>query len=827
MPKFKAFNLRTPFKVIVTQYTKYMRMRLLLLLMLLNVSALAQQAKRGKKDNASNVTVSGVVVDELNNPIPYASIAIRSLSDTTYLTGTATDLDGKFKAQLKADIYQLTISFISYQNRVLELDLTSGNKHIGTLNLAAKTELLDEAVVTGEKSYMEMKLDRRVYNVGKDPNNAGSNVQEILETVPSVEVDVDGTVSLRGSSNVRILIDGKPSGLTGISTQDALRQLPGNLIEKIEIVTNASAKYDAEGEAGILNIVLKKNKQVGLNGSFEVNAGYPHNYGGSANVNFRKGKVNFFTSIGGQYRERPGSGKSYQQFFLEDTSFAYERIRKQVRGGASVNGRFGLDYFVNDKTNITASGMYSRAWNDNNSQITYTDFDQNEVETQRTSRTEDEKELKQNIEANLNFRRTLSSKEHVLTVDAKWFLSEDYENGDLIELGPDYTLNQRTDNTENQRNWLFQTDYVHPFSENIRFETGMKATLRRIDNNYKVDQQHDTSDVWETLSAFDNNFIFDENVYAAYVIASGKVKRLSMQGGVRAEYSDVTTELVKTAEKNNRKYISFFPSAHLSYEFANNNSLQLSYSRRISRPRFRTLIPFFSLTDNRNFYSGNPDVKPVFTHSVEIGHLKTWDKGTLLSSVYYRHRDGVIERISRSDSSGLITTFPINLSTEDAVGLEFSFSYSLFKWWRATINTNAYYAKTVGDYEGQSFDAETFSATGRLTSKWTVWKKLDIQTSVMYRAPRNTAQGRSLSMYSWDAGLSMDVLKGNGTVTFSAKDILNSRRRRWEIDTPTLVSTNDFQWHSRQFVLSFTYRLNQKKKRGRPQGYDGDEGGDF
>jgi outer membrane receptor protein involved in Fe transport len=789
---------------------------------------MAQRPNRGDGQRPMGRLLSGSVLNEQSNAIPYASIAIRSKSDSTFLRGTATDLDGKFELRLKPGRYTATVSFISYKDKILEVDLSSGDASLGTIKLEPKTELLDEAVIKGEKSYMELKLDRRVYNVGKDPNNVGRNAQEILETVPSVEVDVDGTVSLRGSSNVRILIDGKPSGLTGISTQDALRQLPGNLIEKIEVVTNASAKYDAEGEAGIINIVLKKDKRAGLNGTFEVNAGFPHNYGGSANINYRKGKINFFTSIGAQYRERPGQGKSYQQFFLEDTTFAYERLREQTRGGISGNGRFGVDYFINDKTNLTASGMYSRSWNDNTSAIKYIDFDENGLVTQEVNRTEDEIESKQNIEANLNFRRTFKTKEQVLTADARWFLSEDYEDGDLIEIGPDYSLNQITDNKENERNWLFQTDYIHPFNDKVRLETGLKATLRKIDNKYTVAQMDDTSDVFTTLSKFDNNFIFVENVYAAYVIASGKIKRFSLQGGVRAEYSDVTTELVKTAEKNNRRYISFFPSAHFSYEFASNNSLQLSYSRRISRPRFRELIPFFSLTDNRNFYSGNPNVNPVFTHSVEFGHLKTWDKGTLLSSIYYRHRDGVVERISRSDSTGLINTFPVNLSTEDAAGLELSFSYNLFKWWRTSVNTNAFYSITNGDFDGQSFYAETFSATGRFTSKWTVWKKLDIQTSVMYRAPRNTSQGRSLSMYSWDAGMSIDILKGNGTVTFSAKDILNSRRRRWEIDTPTLVSTNDFQWRARQFVLSFTYRLNQKKKRDRGAGgRDSDEGGDF
>ena len=808
-----------------------MRQYLVLIIILLAtaVSSVAQRqggGRQGGGDRPPGRTLTGIVVDENNEPIPYASVSARSIRDTTRLKGIATNVDGTFEMRLRPGKFTLTISFLSYQNYVLEISLREGDLNLETVRLEPKTELIDEVVVKGEKGYMEMKLDRRVYNVGKDPNNAGSNAQEILETVPSVEVDVDGTVSLRGSSNVRILVDGKPSGLTGISTQDALRQLPGSLIEKVEVVTNASARYDAEGEAGIINIVLKKEKRSGLNGTFEVNGGYPLKYGASANLNYRTGKVNLFGGIGGNYREGPGQGYSFQEFFLEDTTFAYERIRKQVRSGYSVNGRFGVDYFIDKKTNITASGMYSRSWNKNTSSIKYTDFDENEVATQEVIRAEEEDEAGENIEANLNFRRTFKSDEQLLTADFRWYTRGDIEKADLLEVGDDYTLSQQTENLESNQNWLFQTDYVHPFSENLKLETGLKATLRRINNDYKVEEYNDSTQ-WEILDQYNNNFVFDENVYAAYIMVGGKVKRLSLQGGVRAEYTDITTELVRTNEKNKKQYISFFPSAHLSYEFASNNSIQLSYSRRISRPRFRNLIPFFSLTDNRNFYSGNPDVNPVFTHSAELGHLKTWDNGTLISSVYYRHTDGIIERISRSDSTGLITTFPVNLSTQDAVGLELSFSYNLFKWWRVMLSANTYYSITDGEYEEQSFYAETFTARGRFTSKWTILKKVDIQTAFMYRAPRNTAQGKSLSMYSWDIGITMDVLKGKGTVTFSARDLLNSRRRRWEIDTPTLVSANDFQWRARQFTLSFTYRLNQKKKRGRGgrgQGGDMDEG---
>jgi outer membrane receptor protein involved in Fe transport len=667
--------------------------------------------------------------------------------------------------------------------------------------------------VKAERGQMELKLDKRVFNVSKDPNNAGANTQEILETVPSVDVDIDGNVSLRGSSNVRILIDGKPSGLTGISTADALRQLQGDLIDKIEVISNASARYDAEGEAGIINIVLKKEKRSGFNGGFSINAGYPHNHGLSANLNYRKGKVNFFTSIGASYRTSPGQGSSFQKFTRADTTFSYQKDRTQTRGGLGGNGRFGIDYNIDSKTSLTVSGMYSRSWNTNNAELEYTDFNDSDEITQVVSRNEDEVENRQNIEADLNFTRTFKSKEHKLTFDARWFNSEDYEDATQLEIGNGYQLDQRSTNKENERNWLFQTDYVHPFGEKYQLEAGAKTTLRKLDNDYLVEQLNEL-DVWEPLPDYDNNFVFEENIYAAYLIGAAKWNLFSVQAGIRSEFSDITTSLVRTNQRTNRQYISFFPSVHTSLEVGKGNSIQLSYSRRISRPGFRSLIPFFGLTDNRNFYGGNPDLQPVFTNSMEFGHLKTWDNGSLLSTVYFRIRTDVQERISEADSTGFIRTFPINLSDEIATGYENSFSYGIYKWWRVTLGIDLYYFKREGEYEGQNFYAENFSASGRFTTKFTIAKKVDLQSSFRIRAPRKTAQGTRLTMYWWDIGVSMDVLKGNGTIGVKVRDLLNSRKRRWELETPEITSTNDFQWRSRQFMVSFSYRINQKKRRG-------------
>jgi outer membrane receptor protein involved in Fe transport len=775
----------------------------------------------------ADTTISGKLTDEGGNAIPYAAVAVQSIEEGSPLTGAATDFDGNFSVEVKPGTYNVTITFLSFEEWKREgLEVGMDGVKLGTIVMKPSSELVDEVVITGERNQMELMLDKRVFNVAKDPTNAGSNAQDILDNLPSINVDMDGNVNMRGSQNVRILIDGKPSGLTGISTADALRQIPGSIIERVEVVTNASARYDAEGEAGIINIVLKKDRRAGLNGAFEVSTGWPHNHGASFNLNYRKGIVNLFTGMGVQYNRSPGSGNSYQKFIQEDTTFAYDRKREQMRGGLTGNFRLGADFNINPKTSITASGMVSRHWQQNDYKLTYTDFDSNDQLTDLVVRSEDEEAEKDNIEANLNFSRTFKSDEQKLTADVRWFISSDHETSDIDERGDTYgaPLIQRIDNLKRERSWLFQTDYVHPLSQKVKLETGFRATLRRIDNDYLVEQQDTTLDYFP-LPDFDNNFIFDENVYAGYLMAGAKLGKWGLQGGVRGEFTDLTTTLVKDNYSNNRKYFNVFPSAHFSYEINKGNTLQLSYSLRISRPHFRNLIPFFGLADNRNIRSGNPDLNPEFTHSFEFGHLKNFNKGTLLSNIYYRHRVDVVQNIAEPDSNGIILSYPINIGKQNAVGLEFNFNYELMKWWRITTSVNTYYAKTEGEYQDQVFDVEAFTTNVRFTTKFTILKKLDLQSSFNYNAPEATPQGRTLSMYAWDAGASMDVLKGNGTITLSVRDILNSRVRRWEVDLPELQSTSDFQWRVRQISLSFSYRLNQKKQRPKPDRGGGEGGG--
>ena len=760
-------------------------------------------------------TITGKVTDIQGAAVPFANVALYRSSDSSLVDGTASDENGNFSITANTGTYFLKISFLTFEEKtVRNINLTSAGYNAGTIKLSAGSVGLDEVVVETEKSQMQFQLDKKVYNVGSDITSLGSSAAELLNNVPSVDVDIDGNVRLRGSQNVRILINGKPSGLIGMNPADALKQIPAHMIESVELITNPSARYDAEGEVGIINIILKKEKQKGINGAITANAGYPQDFGLGINMNFRREKINFFTNIGIEYDNRPGSGYSYQEFFNpgEDV-YIYETDRAMTRGGASGNVQFGVDLFLNNYNTLTISGLYDVGKDDNISTITYRDLDQNRNILNQTVRTDHEEEVDHDIETALNYTKTFKQKNRKWTFDFSYMLNDDTETSNYEETFTDTSgvLVQRSRNTEDQQNILFQTDYVHPVGKDGKWEAGAKATLRSIENAFQVEEQK-ADGSWFVIPGFNDELAYDENIIAAYGIYGNKLKKFSYQGGLRAEYSDITTTLVESDTSNPRSYIDFFPTIHLGYEINKANQLQVSYSRRLSRPHFRMLLPFYTFSDSRSRFQGNPDLDPEYSNSFELGYLRYFKKGSLLSTAYYRYKTGVIERLIVVDTTGVTQMFPINLSTENSFGLELSGNYEITKWWNLTGSANFYRAITEGKYEGEKLSSDAYSASGRISSRFKLPKQTQIQTSFNYRAPRETTQGYMRAGYAWDAGISKEVLKGNGTLTFNVRDILNSRKRFLITETPYYYAESEFQWHARQFTLAFSYRINRSKK---------------
>lgn len=778
---------------------------------------------------AENKTaIRGIVLDENDQAIPYAGVLLFKSADSSLVDGVSTNDKGEFELSAENGSYYIQIKFLSYQQKTIsDVEVGGAEINLGNVLLLESENTLNTVTVEVDRPEMELKLDKRVFNVQQDISNAGQNAQDILDNIPSITVDAEGNVSLRGSGNVRILIDGKPSALLGMSGTDALRQIQGDMIDRVEVVTNPSARYDAEGEVGIINIILKKELEKGFNGSINARAGYPENFGGGFNVNLRLKKLNLFGGYNLGYSKGPGSGYTKQYYEGPDTSYRYEQERSHNRGGLSNNVSAGVDVHISKKASITLSSSYNKSDRNNTAGIIYSDYDLYDELTRTVTRNEDEIDFSHRLDVNLNFRQTFKNPEQLLTFDIQKNYSIDSEESDLIELSTDTTdaaIYQFTSSDEGSDNWLIQSDLVWPINKKEgKFETGFRISLKDEFNEFK--KQDSLVSGWEVDDNYNNYLIYTENIYAAYVMAGNKSGKFSYQGGLRMEYSDVTTELVNTNQVNPRDYLNLFPSVHLSYEFKKKSFLQLSYSRRISRPGHHSLSPFFTFVDSRNYYSGNPNLNPEYTHSNELGHLKYWDKGSILTSVYYRYTAGIQERILLVDSLGYTKRFPVNLGNEHSYGLEISGSYEILKWLDLNGNLNFFRKTSSGEYEGVLYENETFGFNGRARLKFKAGRKFNAQLTYNYRAPASTSQGYSKSQYDFGASWAWEILKGNGTLSFNVRDIFNTRKRRSVVETITntehFYSDSEFQWRSRQMTLNFVYRINQKKDQ-RGGGMDGD-----
>ena len=707
---------------------------------------------------------------------------------------------------------------------------------------------LDEVVIIAEKSTVDIRLDKRIYNVGKDMTVKGGSASDVLDNVPSVNVDVEGTVSLRGSENVRILIDGKPSALVGLSGTDALRQLPAEAIERVEVITSPSARYDAEGTAGILNIILRKGKARGLNGSVNATVGNPEQYQLAANINLRAKKVNVFTNLG--YRKRTGPGNSFTELTTLDNGIVNgrrteDRKFERDRGGYNVN--FGLEYFLTKKSSLTGTLFFRDSDNGSLSTNNINVFDEAGVETSSDVRIQNEDETDKTTQFSLNYTNNIDKKGHKLTADFQYSDSEEIEKAFIN----DATGIENNRTTENSKNTLLQADYVLPIGENSQFEAGYRGEFQDLTSDFLV-----TPTLTPDPS---NNLVFKQNVNALYSQFGSKRNKFSYLLGLRTEITDVKVRLTTTNENFDYNYAELFPTINVGYEKNDNQSFTLGYSRRLRRPRHRFLNPFESRNSQNVIYKGNPALIPTFTNSFDAGFLQKLGKLTLNSSIYYQHSINDISRVSRDEIRPIgpngeneIVTIrePINLASEDRYGFELTTNFNPSKKVRLSGSFNLFQSKTKGTYTYNQFSEDSngnITSTSveqdlantnsswftRFNARITLPAKIQWETRLFYRGPRESAQSKTKGIFSANLAFSKDVLKEKGTLVLNVSDVFNSRKRQSitsnpSIENPTSISDQTFQWRVRQISLNFTYRFNQKKnQRDRNQrNRNNDDGGD-
>ncbi len=783
------------------------------------------------QENPSGRTfIKGTLIDEQKKPVSFATIALYQSNDSILITGALSDESGIFELETAPGNYHLKVTSISYEEKTFK-DIAVQNKDInlGIIVLMEASKMLEDVIVLGEKSSMELSLDKKIFNVGKDLANAGGTATDILRNIPSVSVDVEGNVSLRGSNNVRILIDGKPSGLVSLKGGSGLQQLQGSIIERIEVITNPSARYEAEGMSGIINIVLKKERKEGVNGSFDLIAGHPSNYGAAANLNYRRKNLNFFVNYSASYRNTPSRSNLYQELYRNDSTFITQQSNTHRLNGMYNNARGGIDYFFDDNNILTASYTWRISKGKRFSNIDYYDYLGSLTNlTHITNRTQNETETEPNSEYALTYKRAFAREGHEITADVRyldnWESSDQYffeqvfnPNGSDSEI-PD--ILQRSLNDETEKQLLLQVDYIQPFGKDGKFEGGLRSSWRDMENDFSVTELNEDG-TWKQLPGLTNDFYYEENIHALYAIFGNKFENISYQLGLRAEYTDVTTILRQTNEVNPRKYTNLFPSIHVTYDLPNMHALQLSYSRRVRRPQYNDLSPFMTFSDNRNFFSGNPDLNPEFSDSYELGHIKYLDKGSLSSTIYYRYTTNKIMRIRRVDEQGFATTFPENLAIENSFGAEFASTYAINNWWKLDASFNFFQAVIDGSNLDTEFKSNTYSWFARTSSRFTILKAIDLQLRGNYDAPQQIPQGRIKSIAVLDFAISKDIIKNNGTLTLNVMDVFNSRINRSVLEGSNFYTEINSQGRLRQVNLTFNYRLHQAKKKER-SGLDGE-----
>ena len=769
--------------------------------------------------------VKGSIVDaSTKEPIQYATISFFSENNPNNTTGEMSDETGKFNIPVANDTYKVVVEYMGYKTYTIASQTISGSISLGEIKLVEDAQVLDDIVIQVEKAPVELRLDKKIYNVGNDMIVKGGNAGDVLDNIPSVAVDSEGNVSLRGNESVKILIDGKPSGMAS-NIADALKMLPAESIDQVEVITNPSARYEAEGGAGIINIRLKKGSNQGLNGSVTTNYGIPESYGANANINYKGENFNLYTNLGYSKNKTFGNSLNETEYFDENGMPSryvneYSRSKRQRKG---YNANFGFEWNLTDKLSWNNNVTLRRNLGDNPRTLHYDNYDKNNVLSYSNLRQTEEDDEKNTAEYTTDFTYKFNDKGHQLFLSGTISKNDDLEDSNITTYNQNTILSSDvTKAFEDEQRQILRLDYVLPVGEG-QFEAGYLGNFNELNTKFNVRTFENGGYIDNPL--YQSNLEYLEKVHALYAQYGNKYNKFNYMVGLRWEASEIDVNQYTTNSFNNKKYNNFFPSAFLNYEFDTTENVSISYSKRVKRPRGRMLNPISNYSSSINFFMGNPDLNPSFTDAIDLGYMKRWNYFTFNASAYYnRTTDATtfVRRIDGTNEEGIPITIngPINLATEYRYGIEFNLGYNPFKWWRMNGNLNFYQQSTRGDYsytdfEGnkinQNFDNDTFTWTARLNNKMTLPLSIDWQTNLTYRGPQTTAQGNVKDELNVNMSLSKDIIKDKATLSVNVQDLFNSRKHRVETFLAQANSYSEMQWRERTINVAFTYRFNQKK----------------
>lgn len=769
--------------------------------------------------------ITGALHDSTTNEhVGYASVVLYRTSDKGMVTGALTDEKGKFLLEkLQPGNYFIRFQFIGYQAKSIS-NLAISNKNadikLGDITIKPISSALSGVTITSQKALITNNLDKKVVTVDKNMSLGGGTGVDIMENVPSVSVDADGNVSLRGNTNITLLIDGKPSSQTGISTSDVLNQIPANAIESVEVITNPSVRYDPDGTTGIINIVLKKKAMQGFNGMISGNAGTGDKYNGSLNFNYRRDKFNVFVGADGRMFHMKTSGESTRTTTYSDA----KEILKQSQSGTMDRNMYslsgGIDYFIDTRNNLTLS--YSNrnlAFISNGTTLNSNYNDSDSLIRYFERQSEGNRKINFN-QYTLSYKHLFPQKGREYTNDII-FSSFQMDGGtDINQQGYNFQGSEpignpflQSNNARNANKGLtVQGNYIYPMNEGGRIETGYKVALRDMTMRYDY-SFYDDSTGWVNQSELKNQYDYFDQLYAVYGIYGNSLGKLKYQAGLRFEQVFTKSKVFQTNTDYNSSYSQLYPSLHTQYDLGKERELQFSYSRRVERPSPRELNPYVDYSDSLNIRTGNPALKPEFATSLELGIQKYWKTSSLTTSIFYNHTKNVVEDITRIQSSGVTITMPMNINTSSKYGMEIIGTMSPKKWLKVNANVSFFQDIMSALPEENIEGSKLFSWNTRLNLSFFPWKSGSFQLIGNYNAPTRSIQQFSKEQYYADASFRQDFLKNKLSLSLRLTDIFNSRTYYGTTNGIGFTNESTNYRESRVFYVGLQMQINNYNKK--------------
>ncbi|HRH65450.1 MAG TPA: TonB-dependent receptor [Bacteroidia bacterium] len=762
--------------------------------------------------------------------VMFAAVAVISARDSSVVGGALSDAKGNFAIEdLPMGRFRLRITILGYGTLFTEpfpLFPQNPESDAGIIKIDPSAASLKEVNVSAEKLDLINSLDRKIYNVDKNIVNTGGTVTEVLSNIPSVSVDMDGKVSLRGTENVTILIDGKPSGVLGGDRKAVLQQIPASAVDQIEVITNPSAKFDADGMGGIINIKTKKGKLKGMNGTVSAGIGTNDKYNFSLGLNNRTSKMNLYANYSFRHEDRTNTGEGNQNnFFPGQAPYSYSYHSHGNNRSDFNSGKLGADFFLNKNNTLGINGSltYRKSTQPGQSFYSFADNSGLIYNSYNTRSTDDDKNI--SGDAGLDYKKTWTGSKRELTGSVNYSQNERTEAGSLassvyaLEDKP-YQLN---DNLNKYQTVISQVDFVQPVKESGKFEAGLKNTYRRIDNDQAISNIDSAGLQYVINPNKTDHFIYDEQVFAVYSMYSGKWKQFEYNAGLRAEQtlSEGQSRSMSVAFSND--YLSLFPSAFLKYPIDKNQDIQISYSRRVNRPETRSLNPFTDYSDSLFLRKGNPELKPEYIHSMELAWSAMISRLSITATVYFRHTDDLISRFRTVDgNTGVSTGTFINYSASENLGGEAIFRYQMEKAGNVMASFNIYRNTIDGKNIEPDLQSESTQWSARLNYNFKIGKTTSGQITGNYMSTMKSPVSTFRGMRGVDAGLRQELWKGKGSLSFNVTDIFGTRKMDINMFNDYYTSNMIRKRESRVATLTLTYRfgnqdssLFQKKKNQR------------